>query len=102
MELQELIFFYLHENTNTIEVQFRLSIDSDEEIRTDLIDLNEASDFGYELLMEDYNLQDADEEEEEGEFYWLESPTVDEDNLISFLNEFYVINPDKVPKPELI
>ena len=42
MELQELIFFYLHENTNTIEVQFRLSIDSDEEIRTDLIDLNEG------------------------------------------------------------
>ena len=61
MELQELIFFYLHENTNTIEVQFRLSIDSDEEIRTDLIDLNEASDFGYELLMEEYDLQMGDE-----------------------------------------
>lgn len=100
MELQELIFFYLHENTNTIEVQFRLSIDSDEEIRTDLIDLSEASDFGYELLMEDYDLHESDEEEEE--FFWLESSTVDEDNLISYLNEFYVINPDKLPKPELI
>lgn len=100
MELQELIFFYLHENTNTIEVQFRLSIDSDEEIRTDLIDLSEASDFGYELLMEDYDLHESDEEEEE--FFWLESPTVDEDNLITYLNEFYVINPDKLPKPELI
>ena len=100
MELQELIFFYLHENTNTIEVQFRLSIDSDEEIRTDLIDLSEASDFGYELLMEDYDLHESDEEE--AEFFWLESPTVDEDNLISYLNEFYVINPDKLPKPELI
>jgi hypothetical protein len=50
--------------------------------------------------MEDYDLQENDEEEEE--FYWLESPTVDEDNLISYLNEFYVINPDKLPKPELI
>jgi hypothetical protein len=76
-----------------------LSIDSEEEIRTDFIDLNEASDFGYELIMEDYDLQ---EDEEEEEFYWLESPTVDEDNLISYLNEFYVINPDKLPKPELI
>jgi hypothetical protein len=28
--IQELIFHYLHENTTTIEVQFRLSIDSDE------------------------------------------------------------------------
>jgi hypothetical protein len=76
-----------------------LSIDSDEEIRTDFIDINEAIDFGYELIMEDYDLQ---EDEEEEEFYWLESPTVDEDNLISYLNEFYIINPDKLPKPELI
>jgi len=99
MEIQELIFFYLHENTKTIEVQFRLSIDSEEESRTDFIDLNEASDFGYELLMEDYDLQ---EDEEDEEFYWLESPSVDEDNLISFLNEYYVISPEKLPKPELI
>jgi hypothetical protein len=99
MELQDLVFFYLHETTNTLEVQFRLSIDSDEEIRTDFIDINEATDFGYELIMEDYDLQ---EDEEEEEFYWLESPTVDEDNLVAYLNEFYVINPDKLPKPELI
>lgn len=98
MELQELIFFYLHENTNTIEVQFRLNIDSEEEIRTDFIDLNEASDFGYELIMEDYDLQEDEEDEEN---YWLESPSVDEDNLLIFLNEYYVVNPEKLPKPEL-
>jgi hypothetical protein len=100
MEIQELIFFYLHEITSTIEVQFRLTIDSDEELRTDYIDLNEASDFGYELIMEDYNLQGDDDEDDE--FYWLESPSVDEDVLFSFLNEYYIINPDKLPKPELI
>jgi hypothetical protein len=99
MEIQELIFFYLHENTTTIEVQFRLSIDSDDEMRTDLVDLNEASDFGYELIVEDFDLQD---DEDEDEFYWLDSPSVDEDNLILFLNEYYVINPEKLPKPELI
>lgn len=99
MEIQELIFFYLHENTTTIEVQFRLNVDSEDEVRTDFINLNEASDFGYELIMEDYDLQ---EDEEEEEFYWLDSPSVDEDNLLSFLNEYYVVNPDKLPKPELI
>jgi len=98
MEIQELIFFYLHENTTTIEVQFRLNIDSEDEIRTDYINLNEASDFGYELIMEDYDLQ----EDEEEEFYWLDSPSVDEDNLLSFLNEYYIVNPDKLPKTELI
>jgi len=100
MEIQELIFFYLHETTNTLEVQFRMSIDSDDELRTDFININEASDFGYELIMEDYDLQNDEDDDEE--YYWLESPTVDEDVLLSFLNEFYVINPDKLPKPELI
>jgi hypothetical protein len=100
MEIQELIFFYLHETTNTLEVQFRMSIDSDDELRTDFININEASDFGYELIMEDYDLQNDEDDDEE--YYWLESPTVDEDILLSFLNEFYVINPDKLPKPELI
>ena len=101
MEIQELIFFYLHENTATIEVQFRLSVDSEEEIRTDFIDLNEASDFGYELIMEDFGEVD-DEDDEDDEFYWLDSPSVDEDNLLSFLNEYYIVNSDKLPKPELI
>lgn len=98
MEIQELIFFYLHENTATIEVQFRLNVDSEDEMRTDFINLNEASDFGYELIMEDYDL----EEDEEDEFYWLDSPSIDEDNLLSFLNEYYIVNSDKLPKPELI
>lgn len=98
MEIQELIFFYLHENTNTVEVQFRLNIDSDEEIRTDLIDLNEAVDFGYELIVEDFDLQ----EDEDDEYFWLDSPSIDEDLLVSFLNDYYVVNQDKLPKPELI
>lgn len=98
MEIQELIFFYLHENTNRVEIQFRFNIDSDEEIRTDIIDLNEALDFGYELLVEDFDLN----EDEDDEYYWLDSPSIDEDQLISFLNEYYIVNQDKIPKPELI
>jgi len=99
MEIQELIFFYLHENTATIEVQFRLSVDSEDEIRTDYINLNEASDFGYDLILEDLG---EFEDEDDDEFYWLDSPSVDEDNLLSFLNEYYIVNSDKLPKPELI
>ncbi len=98
MEIQELIFFILHENTGTIEVQFRLNVDSEDKIRIDFINLNEAIDFGYELIMEDYDLQEDDEDE----FYWLDSPSIDEENLLSFLNEYYIVNSDKLPKPELI
>jgi hypothetical protein len=99
MEIQELIFFYLHENTSIVEVQFRFTIDSDEETRTDFISLDEADDFGFNLIYEDYDLTNDDDEDE---MYWLESPSIDEDVLLSFLNEYYVINPDKMPKPELI
>jgi hypothetical protein len=101
MEIQELIFFYLHETTKTIEVQFRLIIDSEEEFRTDMIDLSESTDFGFDLITEDYSSYDEDEENEE-DYFWLDSPTIDEDNLISFLNEYYVVYPNKLPKPELI
>lgn len=101
MEIQELIFFYLHESTRTIEVQFRLNIDSEEEFRTDVIDLNETLDFGYELLVEDYDLYEDDSEEDD-DSYWVDSPSVDEDNLLSFLNEYYIVFPEKLPKPELI
>lgn len=100
MEIQELIFFYLHENTDLIEVQFRFTIDSDDEIRTDFINLSESDDFGYNLIYEDYNLDN--EEDDEDDMYWLESPSIDEDKLLLFLNEYYIINPDKMPKPELI
>jgi hypothetical protein len=99
MEIQELIFFHLHEITNKVEVQFRFNVDSDEELRIDFIELSEVSDFGYEIIMEDYGTQD---DEDDDEFYWLESPTIDEDVLLSFLNEYYIINPDRLPKPELI
>lgn len=98
MEIQELIFFFLHEDIKTIEVHFRLNVDYEEEMRTDFINLNEASEFGYELLMEDNNI--LEEEDEDDDLFWLDSPVVDEDNLISFLNEYYIINPDKLPKPE--
>lgn len=99
MEIQELIFFYLHENSKTIEVQFRLSIDSEDEFRTAFIDIDESVDFGYELITEDIDLY---EEDEEDELYWFDSPNIDEDNLISFLNEYYVVFPDKMPKIESV
>ena len=100
MEIQELIFFYLHESTNTLDVHFRLSIDSEEEFRVDVIDIKESIDFGYDLIIEDNDLFDSDEDEDD--LFWLDSPTIDEDSLISFLNEYYVIFPEKIPKPELI
>jgi len=96
MEVQELIFYNVNKDRSSIEVQFRLDLDSDDEMRVDNINLNEAIDFGYDLLVEDFEF----DEEDDDDSFWLDSPSIDEESLMSFLNEYYVVNPDKVPKTE--
>jgi hypothetical protein len=99
MEIQEITFFYLYEGTKQIEVSFRLTTDSEDEIRNDVINLGEAKEFGYDLIQEPLYFYDDNEEFEEDE---EEFQTVDEDLLLSFLNEYYVINPNKLPKTEFL
>jgi len=99
MEIQELISYYLYEETKRIEVSFRLTLDSEDEIRNDIINLDEAKDFGYELLQETFDFFDPDNDFEE---YDEDFQTIDEDILLSFLNEYYVVNPEKLPKVEII
>lgn len=103
MEIQELVYFYILEESRTIEVSFRLTTDGEDELRTDFIEISEAEDFGYNIITEDLDFMNdyMDDEDEMGED-WSDILNIDEDNLISFLNEFYVINPQKLPKAELI
>jgi hypothetical protein len=103
MEIQELVYFYILEESRTIEVSFRLTTDGEDELRTDFIELSEAEDFGYNIITEDLDfMNDYMDDEDDMEEDWSDVLNIDEDNLISFLNEFYIINPDKLPKAELI
>ena len=103
MEIQELVYFYILEESRTIEVSFRLTTDGEDELRTDFIELSEAEDFGYNIITEDLDfMNDYMDDEDDMEEDWSDVLNIDEDNLISFLNEFYVINPNKLPKAELI
>jgi hypothetical protein len=99
MEIQEIISYYLYEETKRLEVSFRLSIDSDDEIRNDVINLDDSKEFGYKLIEESLDFFTFDEEIEEDE---EDFQTIDEDALLSFLNEFYIVYPDKLPKTEII
>jgi hypothetical protein len=102
MEVQELIFYYLHEDTRTLEVNFRLTIDSEEEFRTDIIDLTETENFGYNIISDDFEILNEYYDDELEDDDWGDSEVIDEQTLISFLNEYYVVNPNKLPKVELI
>jgi hypothetical protein len=103
MEVQELVFYYLHENTNTVEVQFRMVNDSEDVLRSDIVDINGAEDFGYNILTEDlFSDDEFSDDEDEFDFLFDDSMIIDEDILLDYLNEYYLLNPEKLPKPELI
>jgi hypothetical protein len=95
MEIVEILSYFVNNKKDTIEVKFRLSDDSDEEIRIDEIDLKESDDFGYSLIVEDFGFF----EDEEDDF--LKDEDVNEDELKSFLNEYYMIYPERLPQKDL-
>jgi hypothetical protein len=100
MEILEIVNYYLYEDTKRLEVSFRLTSDTEDEIRNDILNLDEAEEFGYELVKDTLSFFDVSDEEEDDDFEDFD--TIDEDVLQNFLNEYYVVYPDKLPKSELV
>jgi hypothetical protein len=98
MEIKEIISYFFNGESNIVEVVFRTIEDSDEEIRTDNIDYTIIEDYGFDLVTESFDFFD---EEFDDEVVGEEKVELDEDELISFLNEYYTINPDSLPKAEI-
>lgn len=102
MEVVEIVSYYVYEDTKRIEVSFRLNTDSEDEMRNDIINLDESKEYGYTLIEENFDFFDMSEYEDDT-FEDLEDfQSIDEDLLLSFLNEYYIVNPDKLPKSEFI
>lgn len=99
MEIRELVSYYIYEDTKRIEVTFRLTLDSEDEARNDIINLEEAEEFGYKLINDNNDFFQFDDEEEEDFDDFID---MDEDLLINFLNEYYIVNPTKLPKTEIL
>jgi len=103
MEIKELVSFYINELSQTLDVTFRTLLDSDDEIRTSQIEFSEIKNFGYDVLLnkidEFENLVDEDEFEYD-DFDDLYDDEELEDEVISFLNEYYIININSLPPSE--
>jgi hypothetical protein len=97
MEIKEIISYFLNSDSNILEVSFRTIDDSDDVLRTDNIDYSIVGDYGFELETESFDFFD---EEFEDEFLNEDKIELDEDELIIFLNEYYTINSDTLPKSE--
>jgi hypothetical protein len=100
MEIKDLESFYINETSQTLDVTFRILNDNEDEIRTDQIDLSETKTFGYEFLKDETDDLWGDEDDD---FFgtYDEEFEMDEEEIISFLNEYYLIYPDRLPEPQL-
>jgi hypothetical protein len=99
MEIKEIISYFLNPDTNVLDVSFRTIEDNEEVLRTDNIDYTYVEDYGFDLVSESFDFFDddfTDDEILEGE----DKIELDEEELIIFLNEYYTINPDALPKSE--
>jgi len=100
MEIKELESFYVNETSQTLDVTFRILSDSDDEIRTDQITLEEMKTFGYNIPE---NVDDFYDDEDDDDIYLFGDmgEDLDEQEVISFLNEYYLIYPNNLPDAEL-
>ena len=81
-----------------MEVSFRTMDDNDDVIRIDNINYNISKEYGYELMSESFDFFDDEFEDEDVDNEKFE---LDEDELISFLNEYYEVNPNNLPSAEV-
>lgn len=101
MEIKDLESFYINESSQTLDVTFRILSDNDDEIRADQIDLSETKTFGYNFSKDDTDdLWDDDDDEDYFDTYGEEFD-MDEEEMMSFLNEYYLIYPNRLPNTQL-
>ena len=98
MEIKEIVNYFLNSDSNILEVSFRTIDDEDDVLRTDNINYSIVLEYGFELETESFNFFSEDFEED----LIVEEDKIelDEDELISFLNEYYTINQESLPKSE--
>ena len=99
MEIKEIISYYLNGDTNIIEVSFRTIEDEEDVLRNDTIDYTIVEEYGFDLVTESFDFF-GDDEDYEGGIFEEEIIELDEDELIVYLNEYYLINPSQLPKSE--
>jgi hypothetical protein len=97
MEIKEIVSYYFNNETNLVDVSFRTIEDEEDVVRVDTIDYSVIESYGFDLITESFDFFDDDLEDDLFEETKIE---LDEDILISFLNEYYIVNPSSIPDPE--
>jgi hypothetical protein len=97
MEIKEIVTYYLNTDSNILEVTFRTIEDTEDSLRTDYIDYTIVNDYGYDLESESFDFFGDDYEDD----LFGDENELDNEKLVSFLNEYYLVNQNSLPKSEL-
>ena len=97
MEIKEIVSYYFNNEANLVDVSFRTIEDEEDVVRIDTIDYSVIESYGFDLIAESFDFFDDDLEDDSFEETKIE---LDEDILMSFLNEYYIVNPSSIPDPE--
>lgn len=98
MEVIEIVSHFVNRDSNVLRVEFRCMGDEFDEIRTDVIEYTYVEEFGYDSSL-DYDEFFDEYEEDEWDYNDDDEEFMDEETLLSFLNEYYVVYP-KLPDAE--
>lgn len=101
MEIKEIISYYLNSDTNIIEVSFRTIDDEEDVLRNDTINYDIVEEYGFDLVTESFDFFGDEDEDDFMDESYEDKIELDEDELIIFLNEYYMVNPHQLPKSEL-
>jgi hypothetical protein len=99
MEVAEILSHHIDKTQNLIIVEFKLFGDDDDMVREDFIEYTFFEEFGFDNRT-DFEIFNVVTEDIEDEWVDDEVDYIDDESLISFLNEYYIIYPKKLPKPE--
>jgi len=99
MEVVDIISHHVDKTQNLIVVEFRVLGDDDDVVREDFIEYSYYEEFGFDEE-ENFNIFESMFDDEMDEWEDESYDYMDEDKLILFLNEYYIVYPKKLPKAE--
>lgn len=102
MEIIDILSHYIDKTQNLIIVEFRMLGDDDDVVREDFIEYSFFEEFGFDKN-KNFGIFESLVEETDEDDEWLDDDydyISNENDLINFLNEYYVVYPKKIPKPE--
>jgi hypothetical protein len=107
MEIKEIVNHYVNFTNDILEVCFRTIDDADNELRNAEIPVVEIIAFGYDFIKNDSSLLEMFDSDNDGDDEFFDETSLIKDefldvyDLMSFLNEYYLVYPEQLPKKEL-